>query len=677
MLQSTTLLAILVGLALTLSATGEPTQRDDDDERMTWWREARFGLFIHWGLYAIPAGEWEGSTNHAEWILTTARIPVAEYEQFAAEFNPVKFDAEAWVLAAKGAGMRYIVITSKHHDGFCLWDSEHTDYDVMSTPFKRDILAELADACRRHGIKLCFYHSIMDWHHPEYLPRRDWEDRPVGDANFDDYTTYLRRQCAELLMNYGDVGVMWFDGEWEHTWSHRHGQPLYDLCRTLQPNVIVNNRVDVGRAGMAGFTDDDRYAGDFGTPEQEIPATGLPGVDWETCMTMNRHWGYNKHDDDWKTTTDLVQKLCDIASKGGNFLLNVGPKADGTFPDESIERLREIGEWLDVNGEAIYATSASPFEGLEWGRCTVKRDGDLTRFYFHVFDWQDALHVPNVGNMVHDSYVLATGERLMATRREGTVSIGLPDQPPSPHASVIVLEVEGAPIVYRSPTINADGNIFVHPTTVTIDAGSDGLEVRYTTDGSDPAADSPVYESPIRIAGTTTIKARSFHRGRPVTEIVERTIERVEPRRGLNLFTSAPGVRVAYYPGDWDELPGFDALEPERTWTTDTIGLGDDLTEYYGLVVTGYITVSEPDVYTFDLTSDDGSRLVIHDTVVVDNDGLHGPEAQIGQIALGDGFHPFRIEYFNKTGGAELELRWGRIGRNVEIVPAAALARDP
>ena len=177
----------------------------------------------------------------------------------------------------KSAGMGYVVITSKHHDGFCLFDSKYTDYDVMSTPFHRDIMKEMAEACRKQGLVICWYHSIMDWHHPDYVPRRDWETRPATGANFDRYFGHLENQVSELLTNYGNIGVLWFDGEWESTWSHAYGQQLYELCRGIQPNLIVNNRVDVGREGMAGSTAAGRFAGDFGTPEQEIPAQGCPG----------------------------------------------------------------------------------------------------------------------------------------------------------------------------------------------------------------------------------------------------------------------------------------------------------------------------------------------------------------------------------------------------------------
>ncbi|MGH7151985.1 MAG: alpha-L-fucosidase, partial [Planctomycetota bacterium] len=254
------------------------------DQRMDWWREARFGLFLHWGLYAIPGGEWKDATGHGEWIRDTARIPLEVYERLLPKFDPVGFDADAWARAARAAGMRYVVITSKHHDGFCLFDSEETEWDVASTPFGRDILGELAEACRRHGLRFCTYHSIMDWHHPDYLPRRTWETRAADGADFDRFERYLHSQVREIVERYHPA-VMWFDGEWEPTWTHERGLRLFRLCRSLDPSMIVNNRVDVHRGGMAGFSRSEEAVGDFATTEQEIPATGLPGVDWETCMT--------------------------------------------------------------------------------------------------------------------------------------------------------------------------------------------------------------------------------------------------------------------------------------------------------------------------------------------------------------------------------------------------------
>jgi len=432
--------------------------QEQRDSRMAWWRDARFGMFIHWGLYAVPAGEWKEETDHAEWILETAQIPVEEYEKFTAQFNPIKFDAKEWVKIAKEAGMKYIVITSKHHDGFCLFNSQLTDYDVVdATPFKRDILKELSEECHRQGIKICWYHSIMDWHHPDYLPRRNWEKRSSEGADYDRYVEHLKSQVRELLTNYGEIGVMWFDGEWEETWSRERGFDLYNYVRSLQSNIIINNRVGKGRAGMTGTYDPKTAAGDFGTPEQEIPATGL-GYDWETCMTMNDHWGYNKHDNNWKSTEDLIRKLVDIASKGGNFLLNVGPTAEGLFPQPNMERLRAIGEWMRVNGESIYGTTASLFGKLEWGRSTTKGK----KLFLHVFDWPEdgKLSVPGLISKAEIAYLLANPYTTLDVNYQGgSAFISLPEKVPDPVVSVVVLEFEQKPEVVQSFWNNADRSI--------------------------------------------------------------------------------------------------------------------------------------------------------------------------------------------------------------------------
>ena len=336
------------------------------DARMEWFREAKFGMFIHWGLYSVAAGEWNGKPVRGigEWIQSNARITVEDYAPLQQRFNPVKFDAKRWVEIAKDAGMKYIVITSKHHDGFCLWNSALTDWDVGGSPFApRDPLKELADACAEAGIRLGFYHSIMDWRHPDYLPRREWDTRPTDNADYARYVAYMKGQLAELTSGaYGDVAILWFDGEWEGTWTHEMGKDLYDYVRGLDPDIIVNNRVDTGRSGMEGITREGDYRGDYGTPEQQIPATGLgDGVDWETCMTMNNTWGYKKSDDNWKLAADLIRKLVDIASKGGNFLLNVGPTGEGEIPGTSVERLEAVGAWMKVNGRAVHGTQANPF----------------------------------------------------------------------------------------------------------------------------------------------------------------------------------------------------------------------------------------------------------------------------------------------------------------------------
>lgn len=424
------------------------------DARMAWFREARFGMFIHWGVYAVPAGEWNGKTNYGEWFLEQTKMPVTQYEKFAGQFNPVKFDAKAWVRMAQNAGMKYIVITSKHHDGFGLWPSAQTDWCIKNTPFKRDPLKELADACAEAGIKLCFYHSIMDWHHPDWGLRRAWNDKAAGapQPDMDRYTGYMKSQLKELLTGYGPLGILWFDGEWEKPWTHERGVDLYNFVRGLQPDIIVNNRVGKGRAGMQGM-DKEPGVGDYGTPEQEIPATGFgPGVDWESCMTMNGHWGYNKHDQNFKSTQDLVRNLVDCASKGGNYLLNIGPTAEGEFPQASIDRLAEIGAWMKKNGSSIYGTQASPFEKLSFGRCTQKKlDNGDTRLFLHVFDWpkDGRLVLSGLVNHPRQAWLLG-GYHLQTTQEHDRVVLtGLPAEAPDKLATVIALDIQGAPQVMK------------------------------------------------------------------------------------------------------------------------------------------------------------------------------------------------------------------------------------
>lgn len=647
---------------------------------MAWWRDARFGMFVHWGLYAIPAGQWNGAgkTTHGEWIRDSARVPVEEYDQLRLRFNPTRFDADSWAALARQAGMKYLVITSKHHDGFCLFDSKYTDWDTMSTPYQRDILSQVAEACRRQDVVPCWYHSIMDWHHPDYLPRRTWEtDRPVGDADFDRFVEYLHAQVTELLTRYGPIGIMWFDGEWEATWNHAYGQSLYDLCRKLQPDVIVNNRVDVGRGGMAGMSDAG-YAGDYGTPEQEVPATGLPGVDWETCMTMNANWGYNSHDSNWKSTGQLIQLLVDIASKGGNFLLNVGPRADGTFPPQAVTRLAEIGDWMKINGESIYGTTASPFDALPWGRCTVRVGEETSTIYLHVFDWpnDDVLVVPGLGSPIRSARLLSdNGRALVWERGASDVHIVLPAVAPDGRCSVIALEVEGAPVVYEAPKIDAISSQFVDFAEVRLRTRSK-LEVRFTTDGSEPGPDSAVYRSPIKVTSSGVLKARSFDHGRAVSSVSSRTFEKVQPWTARRVPTGA-GLSESTYRGDWNRLPDFAALTPTGSRVVSGVGLPAGFKEeQVGLVQQGVLHVDEPGMYQFLLASDDGSRLYIDGKLVVDNDGLHSPTAVSGVAPLAAGGHDIRVEWFNKSGGVALEVKMTKVGGTLSPIEPARLTHE-
>lgn len=419
------------------------------DARLEWWRDARFGMFIHWGVYAVPAGEWNGkAVNTAgEWIMNGADIRVAAYEPLARRFNPTKYDPAEWVRIAKDAGMKYIVITSKHHDGFCLFDTKTTNWDVVdATPYGKDLLRPLAEECRKQGLKFCTYYSIMDWHHPaQQHGAKTYNPTEMKPGRKPEYVAYMKTQLQELLDSC-DPDVLWFDGEWPDWWTEEDGRDLYAFLRGLKPSLIINNRVGKGRQGMEGLNKGDReYVGDFGTPEQQIPATGVPGVDWESCMTMNDTWGFHRHDHNWKSTETLVRNLVDSASKGGNYLLNVGPTAEGEIPPESVERLAAIGRWMARNSESIYATSASPFAALPWGRCTMKqRDGGAT-LYLHVFDWpqEGKLLLPGLQNEVRSARLLATGDVLHVGNQDGAVAIELPAAAVEPVDTVVVLEVDG------------------------------------------------------------------------------------------------------------------------------------------------------------------------------------------------------------------------------------------
>ena len=661
---------------------------EQHDARMQWFRDAKFGMFIHWGAYSTAGGEWNGKRvgGAGEWLLSNAQIRPEDYESLQKQFNPVKFDAKRWVAIAKDAGMKYIVITSKHHDGFCLWNSDLTDWDVGGSPFApRDPLKELADACAEAGIRLCFYHSIMDWHHPDYLPRRAWDTRPTTGAQYGRYVEYMKGQLKELTSGkYGKVGIMWFDGEWEGTWTHEMGKDLYDFVRRLDRDIIVNNRVDTGRSGMEGITREGDYRGDYGTPEQQIPATGLPaGVDWETCMTMNDTWGYKKHDANWKSSTDLIRKLVDIASKGGNFLLNVGPTGEGEIPGASVERLAAMGAWMKVNARAIDGTMANPFaEPPAWGRVTRAMNADQSdRLYLHVFDWPKDGKLRLSGLISQPRAVQILGQRtrnLWTFDQDGDSWVfNLPEQPLDPACTVVAVDLDGMLDVARPPVISAIDDRFVGSQMVVVGQFGDSKSVnRYTVDGSDPVATSAPAGRPFTINASVTVKARGFVGGKPVTRVVSRSFEKLEPIKPVQTLKADAGLAYTAYEvadtikGCAEITKGLKAGEGVAPAPSVAVKPRE---ENFGLVFTGFIEAPTAGLYRLHLDSDDGSVLKVHGKVVIDNDGPHSATEKSAAIALEAGLHPIEIHMFEAAGQDLLRLSWQVPGSNAKVpVPETA-----
>ncbi|MEM7132572.1 MAG: alpha-L-fucosidase [Chloroflexota bacterium] len=398
----------------------------NEDPRLDWWRAAKFGLFIHWGLYAIPAGIWQGEEipGIGEWIMLRARIPVAEYEQLAGQFNPVDFSAKEIVDLAKAAGQKYIVITSKHHDGFCLFKPSVGEYNMVdATPFGRDVIKELADECARQEMKLGFYYSqVQDWHHPDG-DGNDWDYDPTAQ-NFQNYLdNYVVPHVTDLLTNYGPVCLIWFDTP--KGISEAQSRQLLDLCNRLQPECLV--------CGRLGNT-----LGDYATArDNAIPGNLVAQLDWETPATINDTWGFKFNDHNWKSSEELICKLTDIVSKGGNYLLNIGPTETGAIPDPSIERLRAMGAWLEVNGQAIYGTKPGPLQGESWCRTTQ----DENHVYLHVFDWPKDGKIRLEGIEFANAYLLTepASDPLIVSIQEGKTIVEGPPSAPDPVATVIVL----------------------------------------------------------------------------------------------------------------------------------------------------------------------------------------------------------------------------------------------
>ena len=467
----------LIVTVLIYSATTLFAQGITQDERMQWWRDGRFGLFIHWGLYSIPAGEWKGKEvpKIGEWIMKNAQIPVAEYRELAKQFNPVKFDPKAFVALAKNAGMKYITITSKHHDGFAMFKSNASPYNVVdATPYKKDIIKMLADECHKQGMKICFYYSqSRDWNEPNGLDN-DW-DYPA-ERNFQKYLDEkVKPQLTELLTNYGPIGMIWFDTPMSIT--KEQAQSLKDLVRKIQPATIIS-----GRLGGGVETD---YSS---TSDNAIPSIVTPG-DWEVPATLNNTWGFKKNDHEWKSPETTTRLLFDIASKGGNYLLNVGPTAEGLIPQESVNILNRVGEWMKINSEAIYGTKGSPFTSeFDWGNITQKGN----KLYVGIYDWpKGEFYLEGLKNKVQKIYLLADPAKKAIKFTESydkkldhhRLKIALPAAAPDKIVSVVVVELDGAPQAEQFIAQQHNGKVNLPGPVADIRKGDEKAKLNFVTRG--------------------------------------------------------------------------------------------------------------------------------------------------------------------------------------------------
>lgn len=402
------------------------------------FQDNRFGMFIHWGPVTLRGTEISWSRGR--------EVSIGDYDNLYKEFNPVLFNADKWVKAAKDAGMKYIVLTSRHHDGFCLWDSAYSDYDMKSTPYGKGVLKELSAACKKQGIDFGLYYTICDWHHEDYpvvYPDKDYKFHlekditdPVVKQKMDNYITFMKNQLKELIEDY-DPTLFWFDGEWEWAWTHDMGMDLYAYLRGLKDDLLINNRVDKGRNGMAGVTKSFKYAGDYATPEQQVGNFDNKNA-WETCMTIATQWAW-KPNDKLKSKKECIQTLLQTVGGDGNLLFNIGPMADGRIEQRQIDRLKEMGDWLKVNGEAVYGTRGGPYKPTDYMVSTRKEN----KIYLHLLKTPVAgLKLPfPKGTKISTAYFLDGKSTVNVTQTKTSIEINIPESLPDEIASVLVLEL--------------------------------------------------------------------------------------------------------------------------------------------------------------------------------------------------------------------------------------------
>ncbi len=397
---------------LFLSCSTEKQTQKETETSLSEFMDLKFGMFVHWGPVALRGTEIGWSRGR--------EIPNEEYDQLYREFYPAEFNAEEWIKTLKDAGMKYFVITTRHHDGFCLWPSEYSDYTISATPYKRDLLMELKQACDKHGIMFGTYYSICDWKHPDYPLGSPGGKTKKETGNMEKFIALIKGQTRELIEKY-DSRILWFDGEWEEPWTHEMGLDLYHYLKGLDSTVLINNRVDKGRKGLEGITISKEFAGDYATPEQRVGAYDIDNP-WESCITICKQWAW-KPKDEMKSFDECIQTLITTVGGGGNLLLNVGPMPDGRIEPRQVQRLKEMGNWLKMYGESIYGTKGGPYKPTE--KMASTRKGN--KIYLHIFNCSDdLLSIPSPGEATIKSCSVLKGDQLKFTNNSTDLSIEIP-----------------------------------------------------------------------------------------------------------------------------------------------------------------------------------------------------------------------------------------------------------
>ncbi|MBI5852743.1 MAG: alpha-L-fucosidase [Planctomycetes bacterium] len=562
--------SVVLALALLGVATApaqSPTRAPDAgprpyESRLQWWAEARFGLFVHWGPVSLAGTEIGWSRG--------AQVPIAEYDQLHERFDPRQFDAAAWAKVAANAGMKYVVLTTKHHDGFCLWDSALTDHSIAHTPFRRDVAKELAEACRAQGLVFCAYHSICDWHHPDYPLGSPGGRSKKPNPDMARYESYLRGQLQELFTRCGPLGLVWFDGEWEEPWTRERGDALYRYCRSLQDSVIVNNRVSKARQGMGGTSRQSLgNAGDYDTPEQAI-GKYQDQRPWESCITICSQWAW-KPADGLKSLPECLHTLLRCAGGDGNLLLNVGPMPDGRIEPRQQERLAEIGAWLASYGESVHGTRGGPWLPAR-DVVTTRKDRSV---FVHVLRWRDeVVTLPPIARRITGSALLTGGEVEVEQHADGVV-LRVSPADRKELDTLVRLDLDGpamelAPIDWPRPmagVVATATNVYERAAAYGADRAIDGdPDTRWATDrGTEQATLDVVFPAPVRIRvariaewgeGGERVRAfelqadldgvwRTLHKGTTIGPHWEQTFDPVLARRfRLRILDASEGPTI-------------------------------------------------------------------------------------------------------------------------------------